>query len=65
MFQEHTIIFLSQNINLYPGCMQFCKVPKERRCAVPTAAQDWIMCNKKYQRNSLVSFTGCSVDEGY
>ena len=62
MFQEVTIIFLSPNINLYPSYKQFCQGQK-RRCAVFAAAQDWIIGNQKFQRNSLVNCT--SVDEGF
>ena len=33
MFQEVTIIFLSQNINLSSSYMQFCRGPKKKHCA--------------------------------
>ena len=60
MFEEVTIIFLSQNINLYPSYTQFCEGPKK----IPTAAQDRIICKQKFQRDSLVNcITGYSVDE--
>ena len=54
--------FLLQNINLYPSCMQFCE---KRRCEVPIAAQDWIIGNRKFRRDSLVNCTGYSMDEGF
>ena len=62
MFQEVTIIFSSQNLNLYPSYTQFCQGPKKRR-AVRIASQDWIIENRKFQRDSLVNCTSYSVDE--
>ena len=41
MFQEITIIFTSQNINLYPSYTQFYEEEKKALCgSLPTAVQD-------------------------
>ena len=37
---------------------------KKRPYAIPTAARDWIIDNKKFQRDSLVNSTDYSVNEG-